>query len=314
MEAGLEANEQAEWRAGELARRWLLFGIFAALVDGGLQGAGAALELRFWRHDGLTPETLVGLLAILPQIVLLIAFLNLAKDLGGRRLWKSAFGFYCCGWLGLLLNLTTYDALPRWLTMLISIAGGVGILAMVIFLFGKWPVFPSQSPVKQSDTADSPEQSPKGTGCLGQIIVVSILIALKLALRNHKRWFWWAPGDVEGWAFFEILFVLVLFIIFGFSFAVAKIKLRRKLGGMSALLGCTELLVGAIHLTMLAFGIGILTVTIVNHPEIDDAAIEKLFDSKAQLAIVVSGASSCVLSVVNMLFFASVRARSASTD
>jgi len=75
----------------------VVFGVFAAFTDGGLYVICTVLEVRFWEQEGLTPDTFVAYAAILPQMVVLAAFLTLAKDVGGRGLWKGAAGFFACG-------------------------------------------------------------------------------------------------------------------------------------------------------------------------------------------------------------------------
>ena len=81
------------WQPGERTCRWLLFGIVAVLADCGLQIGGMVLDVHFWDDEGLTPAVAPGFVAILPQAVLLAAWLTLAGDVGSRSLWKSAAGF-----------------------------------------------------------------------------------------------------------------------------------------------------------------------------------------------------------------------------
>ena len=52
-----KAHATLAWCLNDHTQRWLLFGIFAAPVEGGPQGVGTALELRYWDADGVTSET-----------------------------------------------------------------------------------------------------------------------------------------------------------------------------------------------------------------------------------------------------------------
>jgi hypothetical protein len=110
--------------------RWLMGGAVAALVVGCLEASSCALELLSGSAKGFTLSTGLSLSAILPEILVLIAFVKLAKDAEpdarwwpstvksergrkARALKYSSLGWFLSLWLSLVLAMFLDTSQPK---------------------------------------------------------------------------------------------------------------------------------------------------------------------------------------------------------
>src|SRR5262249_40659658 len=135
-----------------------------------------------------------------------------------------------------LAVLTATEFLPNWGDALILCAIAVGSIGLLIFAFHS----PSASPAVDTDgSSTTPKGSKAGWGGAGLALLFLLKIASRFLLQLGLR--------QEMWEMIVVLFLLACTIGFFVRFAVSKIQLRSKLGGMATIVGVAELagLIGA---------------------------------------------------------------------
>lgn len=264
------------WAPSQRARSWLTAGIAALVIDFVLAIAITALEVRHWGQQGLTPDVVLSYLAIVPQACVFLAWLVIAREAADRGLWKSTAGLFAAYLLASLVGVALIDGMPDGWIVAITVAAAIGIVGLLVFSLSKRPQFgvqPAEAAEFPGETADS-----DSGGWALHIIGGLGLVAIKFFIRRVNRGLPNIDLGVSGWALLEIIVVAIFAIWFFVWFAMAKIRLRHKLGGLAALVGGTELLILLAHAGMIAAGIWIVAAEVVANPLMDEDGIDKLLD------------------------------------
>lgn len=312
-ESRLLPGEFAEsWSPGETTRFWLLVGVACVVLDLGLGLAIAALEQANWGKDGLTPDVWLSLVAIVPQIGVVLAYLYVARDAEIRGLWKSMAGLFAAYLLMSGLALTMYEVLPAAGNVAIAIGAGIGIALLVVFSFGPWPRFAVASaalaPAAEVVTSDptsqpAPEEESSAGSWLWHGIGLLVIFLVRRLLRNAN----WLPNfGLDGWALLEIVALAVIGLGFAVWFAAAKIRHREKLGLAAGVLGGAELLILTVHLGMAAALFWLMMDAAAANPQLDDADFDKLLDPWLRQASIVSAACHAVWALLTAGLFLSL--------
>jgi hypothetical protein len=295
-------------RPSDRTCRWLFWGMWAVLADGALWVTSSFLELAFWNRDGLTPDVIVGYLAFLPEVVVLGAWLVLAREAASGGLWKSAIGYMGSFWLMGLLLLVLEELLNDWGNTAVLIATGIGIVAMVVLLFAPKPGWDAQRR-KNSETQSRGKTEDGDRGCFGHIVVVIVLFLLRGGLRKLNRQFPALQFGPDLWTMVALAAVILLILTFGIRLAVAKIRLRQTLGTLAAWLGAAELLFIVLHLAAVAAFLVFLATNV--QPQLNDQDIERMIDPWLRTGTIVSAVCYAIWTMLTAVFFSSIRSRGA---
>jgi hypothetical protein len=112
---------------------WCVCAALAALVQGGLDAASSALD---WRRNGQPGFSGLDLAALVPAVVLLLAFRALARSTGNQSLLRSSLCYLGSGCLLDVIRVIPTDALSETVEVIVALAGV--ILALARLGFGIW--------------------------------------------------------------------------------------------------------------------------------------------------------------------------------
>ena len=278
-----------------------------------------ALEFRHWGEEGFTPDVIVSYAAIIPQIVLITSYLVLAREADARGLWKSAAGLLGSYLLMCLISLVFMEALTAAANTAIVIATALGILAVLGFSISAIPRFGNQASAEKATVdqstpmpASEPKESPSdgSIGWLGVIAAFIAFIILRGIVRRFVMPVFGAGLAADDWALLECVAIVVFGSSFAIWFAIAKIRIREKLGTMACVTGISEILILLIHAGMAVVILTVIVTEAAAAPQLDDAGIDQLLAPWMKRGSLTSAACHVVWVVVTLAFFASVRNRS----
>lgn len=297
------------WTPSDSSRRWLLIGVFMLTADFVLSVLSTALEFRYWDQDGFTPNVMLSYVAILPQMIVLLSYLVLARDAGARGLWKSVAGMMGAYLLTCVLSLTFLDVLPAAGSTAVLVATVLGLLALAIFSFSGLPRFGDEADVPESPTKSIAPTAPAQYGWLRYVGIIVGYLVLRSAAKSLSRFVGADQFGVDDWVVIGFLALLVFGLSFTIWFAVAKIRLRATLGNMACACGVIEIAILLVHAGLAAAIFAVIIAESATSPELDDEAIELLLDPWMKRGTVVSAGCHVVWIAATAMFFLSVRNR-----
>ncbi|HUE71195.1 MAG TPA: hypothetical protein VMP01_09950 [Pirellulaceae bacterium] len=300
-------SENNPWSPSQTTRFWLPIGIVALLADLSLGIAATALELAHWGKDGLTPDVVVGFAAIVPQTLIVAAYLVLARDASARGLYKSMAGLFASYLLLSLLSLAVLEVLRGGWNSAIMIAAGVGIIGLVVFTFSSWPKFATSQETAASETAAPPHtQEGSGAGCWIHLAILLALVLGKRLLRNANNFLPNLGFGIGDWAVLEMLVLMVIGLAYAGWFAAAKIQHRGKLGWPAAALGITEISIVLAHVGMVVALIALVLSAVAVNPQLDEDDLDKFMDAWLKRGAIASAACHGLWALATAAFFASL--------
>lgn len=265
-------------------RGLLLSAAVAALAAGVLSGAGSALDATRGEASGFTLATALILLAVAPQVVVLIALVRLADAAGGPASYSLRRSSICVfGSLWLLTALAALTDLfpePSRLTLfLIILAVGVGLAAFLGYAL-------------------------KAGG-------LSLLVVPFLLAKYPGGWIVTGKKLDTAVAFAVAAVILLVVSLVGYPiwFAVSLVRSRSRLGPMAGVLGWVVLLNVAAGLGL----VGWFVVSLATAPglgQMDEQAMDALFAPHLQKFAILGTVEAVAASVASAVFFLSVRRRS----
>jgi hypothetical protein len=286
----------------------LLGGSLAVLMAGGLAVAGGMAELIQGNQPGLfTTAHALGIAALAPLVLVLRTYLYLGQACQSGAVPKSALGLFVALVLLQLHDLVSLPVLDVGIRIAIWAIIALGAMALLglpfISTFNPPGVVDKQKPrsTKKEDENEEEEAIPAGakTGILGGL-GVAVFVVLKLFGKGLLAKFIILRGigklirnvnlNGEGLVEIGLLLATGAYLIW---FALAKIGLRRRLGGVAILAGAVELIIVAVTAGMV---IGFLTA--LQHG-VPDKNLEEWIES-----LIVTGmvADVCWASVTAWLF------------
>ena len=300
--------DSLSWEPTPRCRTWMLVGVVALIADLVAGVAATALEFRHWGEEGLTPDEIVSYAAILPQMLVIAAYLTLARDAGARALWKSAAGMLGSYLLFCLIDLVMLEALPAPADTALVIVVAIGIVSLFAFTVSPIPRFQVDTESKTSLGSREADSSSE-PGWIATITLVIVLVAVRLGFRKliqpHIGDF--GAGD---WATFELFAVALFGLFYAIWFAVVKIRFRATLGRMGLATGVIELLALVIHLAMLCGVVAYFLTEVMANPEITEEEFDGLLEPMFKPASVISTACHVVWAATTVTLFLSIRWRS----
>jgi hypothetical protein len=308
--AACDAGAVAHWKPSERLRDRLLVGLFATLAACLLSGIGTGIELMQGAEArGLSLSDVLDLVAILPEMLILAAFLGIARETRSLALWRSAIAFYLIGWLFVSSGALALLGLPvAWPILIAWVGGGLIGSLFAVFRRPKWysavsvvcePESDAQHS-KASEASESKSEATSSTG-LGCFSVLGLLALIRIAIRVMKN------ADKVDWTAIiiavlggAIALVLCLLLVLPITcFGIAKIGLRSKLGRWAICSGLLDFL-GAALVTAL-FGWAAYHLFQDQDP---------FTESADQLATICGGVYSFFYGIVTAGLFLAVRGRS----
>lgn len=296
----MEDSFAASWLPSERLRQWAMWGALAAGIDVALLSSGAAADVaQPQAAGGIALSDVLDALVIVPELMVLLALVAVAREIRSLGLWRSSIGYFGSSWLFIpLLFLSDEDdgtqALVAGLVVL------VGTIVLLVVVSRKPRVFsePESVRLKRDEHADWPPRrddmlaepageedrtesaqpaaasEPSATGdtagrawgCGTTLAVLTLARLLTRGLRNAKiEWEILVPMAGFG-------FLLACAAVFAVWFGLAKIRARGKLGTMAVVSGGADLLFVIGMLAAITVGLVILLPRILNGEEIEDDA------------------------------------------
>ena len=292
---------------GERCRRWLLIGMILLLIDLVMGVASTVLEFQHWGEEGFTPDVVLGYAAIIPQMLIVVAYLVLAREADARGLWKSCAGMAGSYLLVCLIGLVLLEVLPAAGNTAVMIVVAIGILGLLGFSISGIPRFAEPS------APATPEDEAKSSGVPGWIGGLASFIVYLVLRGLYRRFIRPVLGEgfeADDWTMMEFFALLVFGVSFAIWFAITKIRLRRKLGSMACVTGSAEILILLVHAGMAIAVLAVIINTAAVNPQIDDDGIDRLLDPWMKRGSLITVTSHAIWAVLTFAFFASVRMRS----
>ena len=221
------------WTPSPALRGRLLLGTVASLTYGGLVAAAATTARE--PEQPIAPVLFLLWASAIPAAGTLWAYLGVAREVESFQLRKSSWCAFGVVFLWQLAVLAVTDLLPSWgdtLVLCAVAAGSVGLLFIAFYL----PTGPTSG---GTGTTTSPKGSKAGWGGAGLALLFLVKFGANFLLHLGFR--------QAMWEVIAVLFLLACTIGFVVRFALSKIQLRSKLGGMAAFVGVAEIaaLIGA---------------------------------------------------------------------
>ena len=285
-----------------------MVGIIALLADLMAGIIGTFLEFQYWGIDGFTPDVVLSYVALIPQTLIITAYLVLAKEIAARGLWKSAAGLLSSYLLLCVLDVAMLEDFPAGVHIAAVTTVAIGMAGLVAFSESDIPRF-HKNPVSEppSSASNANDGSSDGPGWITWTVVIVLLVGLRLGFRRYLR----HRFDLDGWLVLELVLVGLFGVAFAIWFAVAKIRLRDTLGRMAGMTGVVEIIILLIHVALLAV-VGATLFTAVGS-DVTNEAMETLFDSWFQPLTVITALCHAIWVGVTVAFFVSVWRKSIPT-
>jgi hypothetical protein len=304
-----------------LLHRQLLTGVGATLAAGGLMVASSVVELSQGQMAGVTPAHVISWLALIPLVLVLRTYLTLAREADSWGLRRSVQCLFGALVLFGLYELISLDVLDLGWQIALWIILGIGILALLGAPFvspSETPETP-QAPVPPATEAPAettePVSTTKKAGVFGGL-GLCLLALVKLAGKGGILWklfaFRWLGrlfNNINlGLGAVAVFVLVVLGVIFLIWFAVAKIRLRGKLGGVAAVVGWTEILQLVVFTGMLVWWVASL-IGAANQPGMDEKTLEGLVEQMGRDLITAGMVIDLTWALLTSWLFLSVRNR-----
>ncbi len=263
------------WLPSEQLRQWTAIGAVALAIQICLSTASLVSTLIGQQPPGDSSLTqLLDTSTLIPEFLILVAFLKLARETASLGLYCSSTGFFASAWL--LQTFALIDANGEWGDIILAILLVIGTVVMFVVVFrdrSHMPEFAGElsagvngpdwesepGPTAEKSLPRRPELSPpnrkasssSGWGCGSALLVGVVLKALSRGLRNAN--FNWIPIFAIG-LFFTLVFTSIVFSIW---FGLSKIRLRDKLGPVAMFCGAADILALAAELALLGLVLSI---------------------------------------------------------
>lgn len=325
-----EDLDSQPWLPSPLLRGRLFAGICAALFAGGLLALGSFIELAQGHPPGFTLAHAANWGALLPALWIVATYSAVGQEAESPGLAKSAQCLFGAIVLLDLYELATLNVLPiGWVVALWVVFVLTLIVILVLpFVSHRGPEKPVAS--APSDTNDDAPQSPPAApspedgeaamtrtkaGVFGIIALVGVAVLKVLAKGGLFLKLFAARGIVRlftklnlDWESLAAIVALVLACVFLIWFAAAKIRLRRRLGGMASLVGWSEILCFLLALGVL-IGLGVQLATAAERPGINNQELEELQQKFNDEVTIVALVASLAWTSLTVSFFAALRNR-----
>jgi hypothetical protein len=297
LEPGGEEEPPSEpWWPSPALAGVLRVGTWAVVLTATTSGAGAVAHLSQGPQPGFTLAHGLAWAALLPGLVVVAAYISLAREVGSPALGRSALCVFGAGLLLELYELATLRLFTPWGQFALWAVFALGLIALPIIPFASdgedekpaaEPLPPAEAaPSEISEGAAETGAGAKRAGAAGVLGMLGLVIvgAVKVfgkalakvgflkGLVNLLRLRW-------NWALIAGGAALVAGSSFLVWFAVMKIRLRRRLGAVAGLVGWGEIL-GFVFAAAVAAGLVVQLGAAAGQPGLDAddlAALEKKF-------------------------------------
>jgi hypothetical protein len=226
----LDESQPKLWTPSPALRGRLFLGMVASLAYGGLVAAAALSAREQEQAQPVTPALVFLWASMIPATGIMWSYLGVAREVENFGLRKSTWCTFGIVLLWQLAILGTTGLLPDSadpVRLCAIAAGSIGLLLLALYL-------PSRPALNGSDgTAMAPKGSKAGWGGVG----LALLLLLKFASQFLLRF----RFGQATWEMIVLLFLVACTIGFVFRFALCKIQLRGKLGGLATVTGVAEI-------------------------------------------------------------------------
>ena len=304
-------DSQSEWLPSDGLRRWMLIGILAVFAAVCLNALAVAIELaRAEEADGFSLTDILDFSVIVPDILILVGFLLVARETNRLNLWRSSIAYFGISWLFAPMILLSDGEWQGWeiIVGLAVIGGIVGLLVIVAQRPRAFAITAAKttltgdsdeghSDTSHSDTSHSDtSHSDKGGLDKGGLDKGHLDTGRTKAIKTPKT----AKSGRPGWGCGSAVFVLMALrvlsrmvrkmnaewiemipligigvlacCIVGFTvwFAIAKIQARHQLGSMAAISGVVDIFSIVGVLALLGFATWVASTAAMENVELDD--------------------------------------------
>jgi hypothetical protein len=291
-------------------------GTWATLAAGGLAVASCLAELSQGNVQGITAANGLAWATVVPLGFVLRAYLTLAGRAENEALRRSSQCLFGAILLGLVLDLAMVNTLPLGWRIATWIVYGIGLLALSVMPFADSWQSAEQPAGRPASETKAEEIGSRGSraGVIGGV-VAAVVILFKVAAKGIfakvlvVRWLGQWLGNVNGgWEVGALGIYLLLGAALLLWFAIAKIRLREKLGGIAALVGWWEIGMVAGLTALLTWGMASVF-SAVQKPGIKDEALERLLDQMGHTVLLIGIGTTLVWTALTALLFSAVRSR-----
>jgi hypothetical protein len=267
-------------------RARLSVGFRATLISGGISAGGWLAESISGDQPGLTPARALGLLAMVPSLWIARTYAALGWEVGRISLGKGAWSVFGAILLLQLFDLATQQVLPTAARALLWYLVAIGLILL--------PVLPFLPDLRTSALVAAAVLT-----WAGQVILAAFAFAGAIG------------GLGVDWEAVAGGVAALLAVGFLLWFGAAKVRARRRLGGIAALLGWTEILgiLFSILWVVAGYSIAIAVVMNAGDPEPSDKLMAALDDKIARGVAALSLLGDLTWTSLTAWFFLSIRRR-----
>ncbi len=308
------------WLPSPELRRRLWMASWLTLATGVLFSASSVASMTEGNAKGITVADGFAWAALLPALYLAFTYCAIAKEVDSPSLAKSVQCVFLVTVLLRIYQLATASAFNLFGQILVWSVFVLGLLGLVLLPFlsthekptwGGGPPKPDPPTEDKRSTAEAAAAGATRAGALGAVVIGIFAVfkffgkfLVKIALFK---------GIVNfvqnlAWHLVAVGLVILMAIAYLVWFAIAKIRLSKRLGGMAAVLGWFEIV-----RLIVVFGCGLLV-----NAEIADARLQPEMDPNARaefeagllsdFAAIELGAD-VLWTALTICFFLSVRGR-----
>jgi hypothetical protein len=320
----LDETPVPPWYPSRKLRGRLLRGAWATMGAGALSLAGALADPDLDLFPGFSVADALGWAGLVPLLFVLHAYRGLAEETQSHGLARSSLCLFGTIALSYIFGLATLNGLPvgwqigAWLV----IGFGLLFLVMAPFVSAEGELTTSASaemkttepakPAPVTETKDGTASKASRVGILGGL-GVALVVLLKVFAKGlfvkmliiGRVFRKLNLEEIEGLAGGALLILGAIFFVW---FAVAKIRLRAKLGGIAAVVGWLEILLLVLAATLLVWLVA-ATVAAANQAGFNEKDLEALFHHRSRELLPLEVVGIVVWTALTMFLFLSVRSR-----
>ena len=225
--------------------RMLKYGCYALAVGIALEVARVVLESTAkWRVGDVLLTDIVAYSQLVPEVLVMLALLTIARLMKSIGLWRSSILFYGSLWLLGSFALSTNDDPNQPLSGIqVAITAGIclGVLAVLALVAFKPSMF--RKPQVSEVVGESKSGSQGKRDDSGQKLAGLLVILLYGTFRLGTRWLAnlgidWLEIALLG----EVLTLMLSTIIGAIWMGISKLRLRCELGVAATVSGCLDIL------------------------------------------------------------------------
>jgi hypothetical protein len=321
------------WSPSLRLRRQLFTGIWATLVAAGLSAASSVVALSQGPIPGFTLSHELAWASFVPALWIVGMYRTLARETESPSLKKSTLGLFGAVFLLAVNDLATLNLFPFGGQVVVWIVFALATVILLVLPFvseddvAEAPQETAPSPDSEADApppsaepaSDDADTATSTGGKLGIIgaLAVGLLAILKLlgkgfflkimALRAGAKLF---QGLDLDWGAVAAGVAILLAIGYLVWFALSKIRLRSRLGGLAALLGWAEIL-GLLVFAGVGTWYGIQLAATADQPGIDEQVLAGLEQTIIRDLTALGAVTELLWASLMIGFFWSLYSRSA---